>query len=473
MSSAKDAAASSSSSHQYEFWHPPQSSHSDAGFLPHSQDSSHLAPVASVETVHDEEWRKYEAFPSAYPPTPYVPGRDLPHQGHDRVEGITEEEALKAEEWRKYEPFPSAYPATPLLRRRQLPSESQQIRNSLNQIEENGEEDECSEEWHGIGANSNPSDFRVSLEPQHELSSPEHVDSLSDELAPNPGVQIIVTPDDGNMDIDDDEDEREADDDDMGDEEDDFNVTLRTPLRVSRRHNFSQASTATEGSQSNSSTGLNTSDSGQLLRTRLNPEVPSNVDSALAAGRKRPLPITENDELRSRVQKLEAVRAVGVNVRRRPTVQTRLSATTSRQSSSEPHVTNNHSREGYEGKERSNDSSGPSRMSKRRRVVPPAQARPGSSRTNSARTNSAGTVSGVTASTQPHEPVAATSSRKPSRATPPLLPPKAPNSTTIHTYQPVPVPACTGTDNPPLPPSKPSRAAANFSGRPTRSAARK
>ncbi|TFK29024.1 hypothetical protein FA15DRAFT_664677 [Coprinopsis marcescibilis] len=58
----------------HEIWHPPRSAYDDAGSLTTSPNLSNMGspPALQQSTVVEEieEWRKYPAFPSAYPPTP-------------------------------------------------------------------------------------------------------------------------------------------------------------------------------------------------------------------------------------------------------------------------------------------------------------------------------------------------------------------------------------------------------------------
>ncbi|KAF9035010.1 hypothetical protein BDZ89DRAFT_1062263 [Hymenopellis radicata] len=74
------SAASLSATLQYQIWHPPASSYDDPDGVPSSgiQTVTHIESHDSVQEMHTEEWRKYPDFPSAYPPTPIAPTRNLP-----------------------------------------------------------------------------------------------------------------------------------------------------------------------------------------------------------------------------------------------------------------------------------------------------------------------------------------------------------------------------------------------------------
>lgn len=108
-------------------------SDSAADTKPPTFDSSSMAPVSTPvrnsnqiapSASEVEEWRLYPPFPSAYPPTPQVASKSisgsssgsgaangLPPIGEDGMDISLVE--VEVEEWRKYEPFPSAYPPTP------------------------------------------------------------------------------------------------------------------------------------------------------------------------------------------------------------------------------------------------------------------------------------------------------------------------------------------------------------------------
>jgi len=79
-----------------------------------------------------EDWRAYPPFPSAYPPTPLSLSKQLStssstSEANSSVVGLetigeqSESVVAEIEEWRKYEPFPSAYPPTPEVKTRSAP----------------------------------------------------------------------------------------------------------------------------------------------------------------------------------------------------------------------------------------------------------------------------------------------------------------------------------------------------------------
>lgn len=76
------------------------------------------------------------------------------------------------------------------------------------------------------------------------------------------------------------------------DDDDDFNVTLRTPFALKRVQNMSNATTSSLDRDSNISTGLSTIDDASPIRTRTNSA--ASGSSSSVAGRKRPLPSMED-----------------------------------------------------------------------------------------------------------------------------------------------------------------------------------
>ena len=160
-----EAPSATGTSHQ--IWHPPASTYDREG-LPtppyEDSDATEQEPVSQT----DLNWRKYEAFPSAYPPTPMTNATELPATNHEPMEEIAEEgESAVVDEWRKYEDFPAAYPATPLPKRKKLPQDVPK----LGHVREESEGDETDRRRPG---------FHRSLKQTHESMNPRHAGSLGD-----------------------------------------------------------------------------------------------------------------------------------------------------------------------------------------------------------------------------------------------------------------------------------------------------
>ena len=195
---------------------------------------------------------------SAYEGSP--PGRPVGLPTPPAEDQLFYTPSQNVDEWRQYEAFPSAYPATPPSRTSGLPPIYPSLRSSLDGL---------------------PNDtidqpgFYQSLQLPRESPYPDSDGNLSDERHYYAGVQT-----DGEMSVDEDY------------EEDDFNVTLRTPYPLSRIMNVSGMTVTSEESQSNDSTGLSTIDYGSPLQTRTNSEASNNdySDASSTAGKKRSLP---------------------------------------------------------------------------------------------------------------------------------------------------------------------------------------
>ncbi|KAI0797094.1 hypothetical protein C8Q75DRAFT_888171 [Abortiporus biennis] len=241
---------------KHEIWYPPPSAYTSEDSMPPSSANENGLPTPPVssnslqgktptsaltaETLQSdsEEWRQYEAFPSAYPPTPAHATSSLPSMGAHMTEIVEEvevemdaESVKVVEEWRKYEDFPSAYPNTPMVTRSKLPKlngESNRM-GGIEEGEEDGDEDVEEEE----GGEEMDVDSDGEYEPEEEVEGlEEHVDY-------------------------DDEDYEE--DEDTTDDDDVFNTTpLRTPYRPPRRVARGTSSSTIESNAS----GLSTTDAG-------------------------------------------------------------------------------------------------------------------------------------------------------------------------------------------------------------------
>lgn len=246
-----------SNGHQsHQIWHPPPSSYSDA-------DEGIAAGANSnpANSRHDSD-----------------EDRDL----LARVEEIARQEA---DEWRRYPPFPSAYPPTPVV------TTSAKLPSNPPRFSQPPQDTVLTE----ISEDESQQDFRGSLLPPRKPLNPSYV-GLSDDSLTHPGVQSDHRVND-DMAVDSDSD--------MGDEEDEFNTTLRTPLpllgsarsyvrdTVSPTRPISFASSVTS-----KTTVLTSVEGGSSLRTRSSSESLSSValsmisstESSSVVGKKRPLP---------------------------------------------------------------------------------------------------------------------------------------------------------------------------------------
>ena len=183
----------SKSSSTHQIWHPPPSSYDDDDTVPIEG-----LPAESRLITEDLEWRQYPPFPSAYPPTPIVPTKTRLGAS---PEGLASQFSLGSIQ---YAPIP----------------------------EEQHQEDDQRQGFH------------LSLSPAPEPPNPGSVSSLSDENDYNPGVQnqpssdisidsILVDLDPPTSMSDHEMDEEE---------EDDFNITLQTP--ISRAPSMTETSSA-------------------------------------------------------------------------------------------------------------------------------------------------------------------------------------------------------------------------------------
>ncbi|KAH9855039.1 hypothetical protein C2E23DRAFT_816524 [Lenzites betulinus] len=279
--------ASGSSTPAYQVWHPPASAYVDeTAFNPHSG-----------------------------LPTP--PPNDRSRPPPDAVD-----------EWRQYPPFPSAYPPTPLPASSRLPSVEPSI-VAPRPVRPSGPQftgiDEESDEEHDY-RHETRQDFRMSLQLPREPRNPGSDGGLSDEIHMK-GVQHIQTPEEthskpgtaadgtlsaSEMSVD------EATGSDMDyEDEDSFNVTLRTPYvrRQGAPESMlsddemltpppSVAFTVSIDSQLSKATTLATTDHGSSLRTRTDSlsSAALSSDAPSLAGRKRRMPRYAEDSTRFNIR---------------------------------------------------------------------------------------------------------------------------------------------------------------------------
>ena len=248
-------------SSRHQIWHPPRSSYID-----------------------DEDQVDLTLRPSDLS----VPSKG--YQGSQEETFIAHEQK-EFDEWRQYSPFPSAYPPTPLVVTSRLAATSV-VRSTI---------------YPAIEEERSQQDFEKSLLPPREPLNPSPAGDSSDQsftfgISPyNRARQATSTDEaDDSMSTDDYEDE------------DGFNVTLRTPLQPfgSRRSQLLPrrlASLASGASvvPSRLST-LTTADGDSSLRTPTSSEPPSASESIPASviGKKRSYPRTKPNNIKNRVNQI-------------------------------------------------------------------------------------------------------------------------------------------------------------------------
>ncbi|KAI0068741.1 hypothetical protein BV25DRAFT_1817654 [Artomyces pyxidatus] len=273
-----------SSSENHQIWYPPPSSYAaaqDEDIRPDpvvsSITSSMSMPEPHIPTIGAnngavDEWRLYPPFPSAYPPTPLRPsaGISMPEPIHPTQFGIIPEHVGSAE------------------------LDASDRRRDVETLQSKG----------------NEQDFGRSLLLPREPFNPGSDGSLSDDIhmyGVREETRYIVS--------DDDADEQ----DDYETEEDDFDVTLRTPYKLRSsgavpmdraQSNMSIVTVATVASSATSApsetTGLSTVDHASTLRTRTtSPSASSRSDSSNVTGQKRPLPRSARHDAYARVRAVD------------------------------------------------------------------------------------------------------------------------------------------------------------------------
>ncbi|KAK0207025.1 hypothetical protein DFS33DRAFT_1318531 [Desarmillaria ectypa] len=233
----------------HQIWYPPPSTYRDSA-----------EENISLESTSDVN--RYDGLP-------------------DIVSEHTVQELMQMEEWRQYPAFPSAYPATPLLPTSTLPNISAVM---LSFAESEGDR------------TLRQQDFEQSLKSSRASLEPNLAELLSDNTDQN---QVL---DDDNSN---EEDSPMSVDVSMGeDDEDDFNITLGTPLpptntfksRLGKRPIRPLVLESDDGvsSDATSPTALSTTDYGSSLHTPTSSEASFNESlpqqASLVASRKRALP---------------------------------------------------------------------------------------------------------------------------------------------------------------------------------------
>jgi len=230
----------------YQIWHPPppayeeeprrsrlsvgQSGIANASTPDPIQPGTPPPAVPPTEptAVHSEDWRLYPAFPSAYPPTPLPAAHSLPGT------------------------IPSGQDDTPPARVTSIPPIPE---DAINRSQ----------------------DFDVSYEYARPSSSGSSSDESSNLSGSHAGLERFRSSDQKGIVGNQDESEE------IEDEEDDFDVTLRTPYRSSVASNASSSAASLPSV-------LTTNDNASSLRTISSSESTHSYDSSAHAGRKRSYP---------------------------------------------------------------------------------------------------------------------------------------------------------------------------------------
>lgn len=240
------------SSSRHQIWYPPRSSDSDDDSAPLEADRT-LRPIETshVEQYQMDDWRQYPAFPSAYPPTPIATKSKLVLTSKARL----------------------FYPPIP---------------------------EESSREG-----------FQKSLLPPREPSYPSRAGVLSDNYLIS-GISPFLA---GQLANANDADDSNSTDGYENDDDDDFDVTLKTPLQPrgsarSRPHPRLFVSPPSVSVSSglfspSPSSALTTVDNGSPLRTDTDSSFSHNIVPPPIIGRKRPFPRTRPSIARIQVREIE------------------------------------------------------------------------------------------------------------------------------------------------------------------------
>ena len=215
--------------------------------LPLPPTGHHEYPVPGMPIGAPRDYRIWNP-----PPSSYADDEDAPTPPPETA--AQREERRQADEWRRYPEFPSAYPSTPYVPSKlSLSSDGpmQKMPLAPSSFAPLQEEEEGS---YASPAPSGQQDFHKSLLPAREPSDPSSSDSLSDEYR-EPGVQHLpaaVRERSSESNNEDESSSMEVDTSDVEDgeeeEEDSFNMTLKTPLHPSGsirvRSRFGELSTS-------------------------------------------------------------------------------------------------------------------------------------------------------------------------------------------------------------------------------------
>jgi hypothetical protein len=241
------------SSSRHQIWYPSRSSDSDDDLAPLEADRT-LIPI---ETSHVEQ-----------------------HQTDD---------------WRQYPAFPSAYPPTPIVTKHKLVSTSKAVSRLL---------------YPPIPEESSRQGFQKSLLPPREPLYPSRAGVLSDNYLIS-GMPPFLT---GQLANANDADDSNITDGYENDDDDDFDVTLKTPLEPrgsarSRPHlrlfvSPPSVSVSSGVFSPSRSAALTTVDNGSPLRTDTDSSFSLNIGPSPIIGRKRPFPRTRPLTAKNRVREI-------------------------------------------------------------------------------------------------------------------------------------------------------------------------
>ncbi|CAA7259370.1 unnamed protein product [Cyclocybe aegerita] len=267
--SRSESGAESTSHHQ--IWYPPQAAYADED--PEEEAQANLTIKPSVQA--SEPPKDASATPN-------------------EAQRLIEQQQL--DEWRQYPPFPSAYPPTPITTTARLIPSSMALPSSL---------------YPPIEEEMAQQDFRQSLLPQREPLNPTHARDSSDRDTTNFGIYHYLA----NQQLAKDTDDSISTSDDYEDEDEDaFNVTLRTPLppqgsvrsQIHSRRFVSMISASSVASVPSRSSALTTVDS---LRTQTSSDSSSAPGPAMLSstviGKKRSYPKTRPLSTKNRVRQVE------------------------------------------------------------------------------------------------------------------------------------------------------------------------
>ncbi|PPQ94796.1 hypothetical protein CVT25_007433 [Psilocybe cyanescens] len=275
---------------------PPEKVTKSSSHHRSSGDSSHRTPVKPSKHTRELAEGSSSRHQIWYPPSSPYEDEDRPDQADITIRAKQVEQAAllalehqQYEEWRQYPAFPSAYPPTPLVATSTLATGA----GPLN--------------LHPTIAEETQQDFPQSLLPPREPLNPNHAGDLSDR---HNIFGITSSPD-----VDDADDSMSTDDEDGYEDEDEFNITLRTPLppfgslrsQIQPRRLVSLTSTSSAVSVPSRSSALTTADNGSALPlgTSSDSSAPKPSLSPSVIGKKRSYPRTRMPLAKNRVRQIE------------------------------------------------------------------------------------------------------------------------------------------------------------------------
>ncbi|CCM01755.1 uncharacterized protein FIBRA_03821 [Fibroporia radiculosa] len=318
--------------------------HAKSSFQRQKSSGAHNpAPRATRSTVRRSSQSSQGAPPPYeiwYPPlsahdnAPTNPLTGLPTPPEDDPPAFDTSLEIKGDDWRQYPAFPSAYPSTPLTAQPKL-----HVANDTRASSSSSLSEELRRPPPGLA--TVPLGATAGRVPGSPRGSP--ISDSAREWSDNQGSDEEAQDQDHIMDV----EEDTLDDSEVDSEEDDFDVTLRTPSRKNRfqapvKEKASLTSASTDSLVSRS-THLSTTDNGSSLRTRTNSIASTTLttsDAASIVGIKRRLPRGEKAEERFRIKpssKMVAAstRSAGVQLHTRMRAASRKTTHTHAESSAE------------------------------------------------------------------------------------------------------------------------------------------